>query len=465
MYEFENHKIEDKFKDSFNIKKNSITHKADLYFKLLPYKANDKNLVCDFSGVIGSFSRLISNKKIEGKFDCQEFLDEVLDKVLEYGKEANRDKFKDIVSTVFLEDGKLINFDIKTLNYINSGEKKDDEIALFLYSILFDESIEDEVLKCYNHKINNVLYKFVLSSLPNLKECDTKLSKKERYFCYAPYVREMFIKDFKFLIKHEELYRDSLKRFLEYYYVFYVSQLVLKLDKFEKADLEEIEKLYYTLSWESTSKNRTAYRLGLELLKSKANSLYSHALTLEILNMNEEEEQLGYVELGKLYNSLDKEKVEKMINKVIDLYQDSTKYYIKWENFKKSSRESDVNGFNEVYKLFDSLEYQFLDNKRNRAYKAYSNWFLKFIEKNFGKRRGSLGYNLNITEDDIILMTKLCINDKKKIKLNVLFEEFEKRGLFFDRESSKKIIQLYERLNLLEKKSDSGDAQYVRSVL
>ncbi|HBI7101806.1 TPA: DNA phosphorothioation-dependent restriction protein DptG, partial [Clostridium perfringens] len=27
------------------------------------------------------------------------------------------------------------------------------------------------------------------------------------------------------------------------------------------------------------------------------------------------------------------------------------------------------------------------------------------------------------------------------------------------------IIQLYEKLNLLEKKSDSGDAQYVRSVL
>ena len=46
-----------------------------------------------------------------------------------------------------------------------------------------------------------------------------------------------------------------------------------------------------------------------------------------------------------------------------------------------------------------------------------------------------------------------------------LLHEFEKRGLLFDRESKKKIIELFERMNLLEKRSDSGDAQYVKYVL
>ena len=41
----------------------------------------------------------------------------------------------------------------------------------------------------------------------------------------------------------------------------------------------------------------------------------------------------------------------------------------------------------------------------------------------------------------------------------------EHRGLFFDRDSKNKIIELYEKLNLIEKKSDSGDAQYVRANL
>ena len=70
-----------------------------------------------------------------------------------------------------------------------------------------------------------------------------------------------------------------------------------------------------------------------------------------------------------------------------------------------------------------------------------------------------------MTEEDIILMTKICIGDNGRMKLNKLFNEFEVRGISFDRDSKTKIVQLYEKLNLLEKKSDSGDAQYVRSVL
>lgn len=52
-----------------------------------------------------------------------------------------------------------------------------------------------------------------------------------------------------------------------------------------------------------------------------------------------------------------------------------------------------------------------------------------------------------------------------RVRLAKLFDEFEKRGLLFDRESKKRIIALYEKMNLLEKRSDSGDAQYVKYIL
>ena len=61
-------------------------------------------------------------------------------------------------------------------------------------------------------------------------------------------------------------------------------------------------------------------------------------------------------------------------------------------------------------------------------------------------------------------MTALCVKDKK-IRLNQLFEEYEKRGLFFDRYSKEEIIKLLTKLNLIDKKSDSGDAQYVKPIL
>lgn len=462
MSEFRNYKIDlEEFKLGFKFtEEGRLTHKQGARYKLLPYVANEKNLVDDFTGVLGSFSRFISNKEIKEVYDYEEFIEEIAEQVGEYEGNLSREIFKDIIRTIFIEDEKLVNFDIKTLNYINSTTS-DEKIAKFLYSILFDEDVKEEALIHYNNEVTNVLYKLVLKSLPTLKD---KKYPIDGYKCYLPYVRDLFIKDFSFLIKHEELYKDSFKRLLEYYYMFYISQLSLKLDKFENADLYKVEKIYYTLSWESTSKNRTAYRLGWNLLKNKVNSLFSHAVALEILNTNSDGNQLGYVELAEIYNLMNKDEIEDNLKEAVNMYQNQIKDIV-WEDFKLSTKQSNVNGFNEVYKLYDSLEYQFNKGTRKRAYDSYKNWFVKFVEKNFGKRRGSLGYNLNMTEDDIILITKICINNNKKLKLNVLFEEFEKRGLFFDRDSSKKIIQLYEKLNLLEKKSDSGDAQYVRSVL
>lgn len=448
-------------KETFKFTDKGLTHKQGVKYKLLPYVANEKNLVSDFSGVIGSFSRLISDKKLSGNFEVEKFLEEVTDQIGEYKGDNSREVLKDIIRSMFIDNNRLVDFDIRTINYISSTAS-DDKISSFLYSVLFDKTIKEDISKHYDTEVENILYKIVLKALPKLKYENKEIGE---YKCYLPFVKEQFIKDFKFIISKEDLYKNSLKRFLEYYYMFYVSQLIMKLDEFENADLTKPNKLYYTLDWERTSKTRTAYQFGWEKIKSSTYSLFSHAVVLEMLNHNEIEEQLGYKDLAELFDNISEDNFSSQIEELVELYKLQLQD-IKWENFKYDNKETNIKGFSSIYKLFNVVRYQFENSSsRSRANEAYRNWFVRFVQKNFAKRRGQLGYNLNITEDDIILMTKLCINDKKKIKLNVLFEEFEKRGLFFDRESSKKIIQLYERLNLLEKKSDSGDAQYVRSVL
>lgn len=461
MCEEKQYKIDlDAIRDNFKITETGLTHKQGNKFKLLPYAANEKTLVSNFSGVVGAFSRYISNKELKGELSIDTFIDDVADKVGEYEGTASREVFKDIVKTMFIDDGGLVDFDIKTINYIASTSA-DDKVAKFLYSTLFDESLKGLSKEHYDRKVENILYKLVLEALPELKD---KKNVADGYECYVPFVKELFVEDFKFLISNEELYKDSLKRFIEYYYMFYVSQLAMKLSKFEKADITIPEKLYYTLSWESTSKNRTAYKFGWDLLKNSVNSLFSHAITLELVNHHGLDKQLGYVELFELFETMDQTYLETEILSVFDEY---TSHILDrdWNAFKSNRPETENKGFDNVYKLFDAVEYQFNKSSRTRAYEAYKNWFVKFVYENFSKKRGPLGYNLNITEEDIILMTKICIKDKGRLKLNFLFDEFEARGMFFDRDSKMKIIQLYEKLNLLEKKSDSGDAQYVRSIL
>lgn len=461
MCEEINYKLDlEEISTAFKFTEKGLTHKQGGRYKLLPYAANEKTLVSEFSGVVGAFSRMISNKELKGEFNADELIDEVAEQIGEYEGASSKEVFKDIVRTMFIDGNNLVDFDIKTINYV-SATSADEKIAKFLFSTLFDKSLTEEVSKHYDREIDNVLYKLVLKALPELKEKDFSTNE---YKCYLPFVRELFIKDLKFLLSNEELYKNSLKRFLEYYYMFYVSQVAMKLKNFEKADLTTPDKLYYTLAWESTSKNRTAYQFGWEKIKLSINSLFSHAITLELLNYHNLGDQFGYVELANIFTKNDKWQVESEILSVFDAYTNQIKDK-PWNDFKEAVRETEVNGFKYVYKLFDAIEYQFVKSSRTRAYEAYKNWFVRFVYDNFAKRRGQLGYNLNMTEDDIILMTKICINDKGRMKLNKLFEEFELRGIFFDRDSKTKIVQLYEKLNLLEKKSDSGDAQYVRSVL
>ena len=85
-------------------------------------------------------------------------------------------------------------------------------------------------------------------------------------------------------------------------------------------------------------------------------------------------------------------------------------------------------------------------------------------KKYFLKRRGRYGYMFNITQEMLIFITSLCIKEEK-IKITQLFDEYERRGLFFDRDSREKIVELFNKLNLIDKKSDSGDIQYVKSIL
>jgi len=452
-----------KIETAFKFKDNGLTHSQGNQFRLLPYAANEKTLVSNFNGVVGAFSRAICDKDLKSEINFNSLIENVVDEVGEFEGETSKEVFKDIVRTMFLDKENLVDFDIKTINYIASTSA-DEKIAKFLCSIFFDEELRTLVTDHYERNVENMLYKLVLNALPDLKD---KEYSDEKYKCYLPFVKELFVKDFKFLIENEELYKNSLKRVLEYYYMFYVSQLTMKLSQFEKADLSRPEAIYYTLGWESTSKNRTAHRLGWELLKCNVNSLFSHAITLEFLNHHGLDGQFGYVELFNLFNSDNESRIENEIEELCQNYISRRQEGIAWNDFNVKRKNSGSKAFDKVYKLYEAIEYQF-DNKnstRGRANQAYNNWYIRFVQDNFSKKRGSLGYNLNLTEEDIILMTKICINNNSKLKLSLLFDEFEKRGIFFDRDSKIKIVQLYEKLNLLEKKSDSGDAQYVRSVL
>lgn len=118
----------------------------------------------------------------------------------------------------------------------------------------------------------------------------------------------------------------------------------------------------------------------------------------------------------------------------------------------------------EVKFLFESVRLQFENTARSRPYSSYAEKFEEYSRK-YLKRRGRSGMMLNLSEETLIFLTKICIKDQEKMRLNDVFSEFEARGVFLDNHSKIEVMHYYEKLNLIEKKSDSGDAQYVKRIL
>ena len=75
----------------------------------------------------------------------------------------------------------------------------------------------------------------------------------------------------------------------------------------------------------------------------------------------------------------------------------------------------------EMVDFFKKIEYRFIKSKGNResANTRYRKWFEEYCKMNFLKRRGPLGYTLNLTKEQLLFITKICIKDKNRIKLKV----------------------------------------------
>jgi DNA phosphorothioation-dependent restriction protein DptG len=153
---------------------------------------------------------------------------------------------------------------------------------------------------------------------------------------------------------------------------------------------------------------------------------------------------------------------------LIESYQENVND-VPWKEFyMKCGQDESVNSGDKLLAkmrfFWEMVHFQFMNSSRKSAAERYRNGLAKFAHDNFCKQRGPLGYTLSLNREQLLFLSRLCIGREPRLRLVALWKEFERRGVKFDFDSKQKIVVLFEKLNLLEKKSDSGDAQYVRAI-
>jgi len=466
-------------------------HNKALRFPILPFitKLNGKEIekldFGSFDGYIGHCYRQVLGKSLPESLENEEYKHGLKKHVIASASKQVRieagleDKFAEIIEALFFNGSELIKYSVEAQAYLY-WRKKDSglsNIADFIHKIFIDPAVAG----LWRQKTGfpeNILQQLLNKSLPELAEQPHETPKPEDpndpgYHVFNPGLVALFKQDFEFLNRDKQSFLQESDLLFKYYYFLYVVQLANSLNHFFQP--HSPFQLYFTLESETVSENRQTIKTGWKLLEPRLINMMSHSVGLDMINRLElgNPDGYDYQQLRELFAGYDQEQsalMTEQLQSMIDFYTRVVPVEkTTWEAFDAALKVKPAQYQNEperlVLELFHRIEFQFDNSTRKAKRLSFANWFLAFCKKNFLKNRGRNGYSLNLTQEMLLFITKLCIGDQAKIRFNDLITAFNLRGIYFDEGTLEAIVEIYEKINLIEKKSDSGDAQYIRRVL
>jgi DNA phosphorothioation-dependent restriction protein DptG len=353
-----------------------------------------------------------------------------------------------------------------------NSEEASDEISNFIQSIFLDEE-SSELLRASSDTKKHVLHVLMDKSLPPLVELKGARNKRN-YHKLDEKVIMLFKKDFVFLNKDKDSFLNESSLLFKFYYFFYVSRGTLILaNMFSEKDFH----LYFTLETESVSESRRTHDVGWKTLEPRVTNLFSHTVCLDLLNhipLIETNGPLDYIGIRKLYLSLGQDGKDQLladVKSIYDLYYSLPASDMNWDKLEDYLERIEL-GFQienefeqQVFRLYGAIDFQFEKFQRKGKRDGYGKWFSNFCKVTMLKSRGKYGYTLSLSNEMLLFLTKLCTGDEPRIKLKDLWTAFRERGIYFDDYTQQAVLAIYDKINLIEKKSDSGDAQYIRRIL
>ena len=436
--------------------KKSFRHKINVNSPLLPFRTDTRDQT-DFSrgfkGIVGEFSRVSFNKTLDENFNLDESINTIISNTNWDINKENEEYLKSFLESYLINDDSDINILHPALFlYLNKTEHKrgdnEKDIAIFFRDVFFKDINNFNDYFEDIDEIDNIIVKLIFDNISELE--DEKIDQV--YYPSLNFIVEVFKEDFEFIKNNYDFVINNLDYIFAYYYFYYCVQLVLKSDQpINVVDLSKPNKVYYLLDWESASKSRKASN-GYKFIKNTLYYFFANMNLIEMLNTLAGTHGLLCSQIYDLMSigEINKNDYIKVLNEWIEHY----------ENMRNLNNYRHSNDF--IY-LINTLKND-LKNMGNQQPYAYWRNLNNIALKYFVKGRGPLGHVLNINKKFLYLITALCVKEEK-IKLNDLFKEYERRGLFFDRYSKEKIVELLNTWNLIDKKSDSGDAQYVKQIL
>jgi DNA phosphorothioation-dependent restriction protein DptG len=433
-------------KKLYNIQTEDINKKNSLgNFYPLNSKDNGSQAIFDSKAILGLIISFVSNRKIKDNFDFDEFKKSCRENLKSIVSDV---KYIDMVCKIYLDSELYLKLSPLMYQLYNSKDKSKSAFNVIFKPFLVDVTFNLET----NHNLN-FIEKHIVKIFFNHCQ-DNKVSNSSIVPSYLEFLSNTFKKDFLFLVESKEYFLDNIDRLIKFYTFIYASQLALNLKPYflEKPISRE---LYFILNTEKTSQERKKLvDNSYKTLFEKVGYIFPYLSLLEHLSNITDKEDLRFYQILDLL-----EESEENI-KIIDEFNNKFRERSKLNSKKldsKSLEESMGNLLNSAYdEFFDPF------NSKIGVFNKYKNAYEKQIAKDFIQSRGRFGKVCVLDQEMIIFITNLAIGKERKfLHFEELMKELESRGVYFDYKSKDALLALFERVENIERKSDSGDSVYV----
>ena len=447
--------------------------------KLLPFNSNPASAYdkkCGLHGTTGEFFRLWDN---DGTKPIEDFEKSAVEPVKEYLVNQKQMpttqvlEFVRMMRDIMFVNGNLNITDSAFIKYLplvpnderismkdrkkyNDGQRK---LANYLYSMLSDE------MQISGHSNTpNLFSKILQEALTPF--CGFSDDSKERDYIVLPYIKKSFEEDLCWMLEQEESVKVKYLHLLLHFYACYaVTQAIVRITAKDKQSVDEPAPFYFILNSERASVNHDAVVRGwsYQIPKSSLDKLYGKSQALDILNSVLGSNVGFYNNIRKVLYQTDFEDNRELCNKLLSKYQEE-----KREVFNRRSSESgsieeieiDVHSYDEFISTLELLctglqSPSYISRMRKKVIDLLSVRFLQ-------SRRGNF---VLVLDNEMLTFLVALFTKSKKTKLENLYKLFNKYGIYFNRGSRLAIEEYLLKLNLLDRKSDSGEAQYVTVIL
>ncbi|MGE7979640.1 DNA phosphorothioation-dependent restriction protein DptG [Psychrobacillus sp. NPDC093200] len=445
---------------------------------ILPFLTKrTNNINKHFHRMIGEYVRHITNLQVEEKSISQEILEfetgknilsQHIAQQIQFSDQESKEDFIRFVDEYLFNQERINTFHPYLFNFIPIDKALTNEFgkyASFIKQTILQDNKETESF-FKNKETDDILTEVIIKNLDILvKERKNNDNKSENYQPLVNKLSDLYQEDLLFLSKYKEYFIQSFPLLTHYYTFMYVCQLVYNFEQFEKGHMEEVFPFYFAFEWESITKRRKVADpiQGFKYVQDNEINLFPHIHTLSQLSHNELNKargvNLSFMTYSDIYKAVNTRGPIYAAEFLTDLNSWINDYSnLEWTKVNNPPLSSTIEeGFRTLFAL--------LKQGTNSTVSAkYGKNIEDLGSSTFLKRRGSIGYIFNLQHDFILLLVAVCVKDKR-IPLNQLYKELEKRGIALDHYSKQELLNVLDSHNILEKKSDSGDAQYVKPIL